>query len=144
MKKLIKIGLILLGIGILAAFGTYMYVFHKPHRNIAKEKPAYTVRADQLLADFSTDEQAGYEKYGNMVVQVSGEVVEVNVNDNGASMVYVSPMEGVSCAFDSVTVARSKPDITSVNVGDEVTLKGKVDGYDMIMGVVLTRCVLVN
>ena len=141
MKKLIKIGLILFGIGLFAAFGTYMYVFHKPHRNIAKEKPAFTMQADQLLTEFSADEQAGYAKYGNLVVQVTGEVVEINVTEKGASMVYVSPMEGVSCTLDSATVARYEPELSNVNVGDEVTLKGQCDGYDFIMGVVLTRCV---
>lgn len=141
MKKLIKIALILFGIGLFAALGTYLYVFHKPHRNIAKEKPAYTLQADQLLTEFSTDEQAGYEKYGNMVVQVTGEVVEINVSEKGASMVYVSSMEGVSCTIDSLTVAQYDTQLSGVNVGDELTLKGKCDGYDFIMGVVLTRCV---
>ena len=49
MKKLIKIGIILFLLGIVAATGTYFYVFHKAHRNIAKEKPAYEICAKDLF-----------------------------------------------------------------------------------------------
>lgn len=141
MKKLIKIGLILFGVGLFAALGVYLYVFHKPHRNIAKEEPAYILKADQLVSEFTTNEEAGYAKYGDMVVQISGEVVEKNISEKGASLVYVSPMEGVSCTLDSITALAYDTQLKQLSVGDEFTLKGKVDGYDFIMGVVISRCV---
>ena len=30
--------------------------------------------------------------------------------------------------------------INQLQLGDKISLKGKCDGFDMIMGVVLTRC----
>ena len=60
MKKLLKIGLVLFLFGIVAAVGTYFYVFHKPHRNIAKEVPAYVVCAKKLYTEFSEDEIIAY------------------------------------------------------------------------------------
>jgi hypothetical protein len=144
MKKLLKIGLILFLIGIVAAVGTYLYVFHKPHRNIAREKPAYIVDAKQLYSDFSEDETTSYEKYGNKVLEVTGKVVEFEISDNSASLVYLDPFEGINCAFDSTTVIKEKNELSSIDVGNVVTLKGQCDGFDMIMGVVLTRCVLIK
>jgi hypothetical protein len=142
MKKLIRIGLILFGFGLLMAFGTYMYVFHKPHRNIAKEKPEYTLEAQSLFNEFITKEDSSYLKYGDKVIQVDGNVVDITIKENGATLVYIDPMEGISCSFDSLTTAQSKARLSQIHPGDHVTVKGKCDGYDLIMGVVLTRCVL--
>jgi hypothetical protein len=140
-KKLIRIALILTALGLFSATGTYLYVFHKPHRNIAKEKPAYILDAGSLISDFSSDETASYEKYGNKVLQVSGEVVDISVSDNSASITLLDQMEGINCSFDSLEVVNSKSELEQLNVGNKVDLKGQCDGYDMIMGVVLTRCV---
>ena len=142
MKKLFRIGLILAAFGILSATGVYLYVFHKPHRTIAKEAPAYVVDALTFYSEFSTDETAAYEKYGNQVVQVSGEVVDINLSDNSASLILLDEMEGIACAFDSLDVAKQKNQLEGIQIGDNVKLKGQCDGYDMIMGIVLTRCIL--
>ena len=144
MKKLLKIGLYLFIFGIIAAIGTYLYVFHKPHRNIAKEKPAYELCAKDLYTQFSLNESSSYEKYGNKVLQVTGRVVEFDMNETGASLVYVDPFEGINCAFDSTTVHNVHNELESIGVGQIVTVKGQCDGFDMIMGVVLTRCVFIR
>ena len=143
-KKLIHIALVLIGVGLLSATVTYIYVFHKPHRNIAKEKPAFILDAHTLISDFSTNETGSYEKYGNQVLQVTGEVVDISVSEKGASITLLDAMEGINCSFDSVAVAKSKSVFESIDVGSNIELKGQCDGYDMIMGVVLTRCVFVK
>ena len=144
MKKLIKIMLILGAFGILSATAVYLYVFHKPHRNIAKEAPAYVVEAPAFYSEFSSDETTAYEKYGNQVVQVSGQVVDISLTDNSASLVLLDEMEGIACAFDSLGMAQQKSHLASIQIGDNVNLKGQCDGYDMIMGIVLTRCILLE
>ncbi|MCP4311035.1 MAG: hypothetical protein GY790_07220 [Bacteroidetes bacterium] len=144
MKKLFRIILILGAVGILSAFSVYMYVFHKPHRNIAKEAPAYVMDAQSFYSEFSSDETSAYEKYGNQVVQVSGEVIDISMSDNSASLVLLDEMEGIACAFDSLGIVRQKGHLEGIQIGDNVNLKGQCDGYDMIMGVVLTRCILLE
>jgi hypothetical protein len=144
MKKLIRIGLILFGAGVLLAFGTYLYVFHKPHRNVAKEKPSYVLDAQSLFSNFKNNEDSSYIKYGDKVIQVTGNVVDITIQDNAATIVYIDPIEGISCSFDSITVAKTRDELSKIQLGDRVTIKGKCDGYDLIMGVVLTRCILIN
>jgi hypothetical protein len=51
-------------------------------------------------------------------------------------------MEGITCSFDSLSMVKSSDKLRQIKAGDEVVLKGQCDGYDMIMGVVLSRCVL--
>ena len=144
MKQFLRITLILFGVGVFAGIGTYIYVFHKPHRNIEKEKPEYVISAQDLLDQFSTEEDSSYAKYGDKVIQVSGSVADVAIKENTASIMLLDAMSGINCAFDSVTVSQHKDELEKIQVGQDLTVKGKCDGYDMIMGVVLTRCVLLE
>lgn len=144
-KKLTKLFFILLGVGLLSAFGVYMYVFHKPHRNIAKEKPAFILSGSELLNEFQTDENAAYKKYEDKAIQVTGTVQDVSISIPTATIMLNDAFSGISCAFDSSTVAKyGKAYFENLNIEEEITIKGKCDGYDMIMGVVLSRCVIVN
>lgn len=144
MKRLLKIGIILFGIGLLTGFGTYLYVFHKPHRNVAKEKPAYTLNADKLYNDFQTHEDSSYVKYGDKVIEVSGPVANVETTDNSASVTMLNDISGISFGFDSLDYKAAENKLKTINKGDTVTIKGQLDGYDMIMGVVLTRSVIIG
>ena len=143
-KKLFRIFWILFGIGLVCAFAVYMYVFHKPARNIAKEKPAYVLSAEKLYNDFSTAEDSSFVKYGNKVIELDGKVVNISIKPSGASVALLDEMAGINCSFDSVTTVKFKNELSKIAVGDNVKLKGQCDGYDMIMGVVLTRCVLLK
>jgi len=144
MNKYLKIFLFLFGIGLISGIGVYLYVFHKPHRNIAKEKSAFQVTAIQLLDEFSSDETATYAKYGNQVLEVSGNVADVSKSEGVLSIVLEDASMGVTCAFDSIYVTGNSDLLKNISTGTSVKLKGQCDGYDMIMGVVLTRCVLVE
>lgn len=53
-------------------------------------------------------------------------------------------MEAVNCAIDSISVVHSQAFLNDLKIGDQISLKGKCDGLDMIMGVVLTRCYMLN
>ncbi|MBN2350062.1 MAG: hypothetical protein JXJ22_14575 [Bacteroidales bacterium] len=139
-KKIVKIGLIAGLTGILIAAGSVYYVFNKPHRNVEKEKPAFVLDASEFIQEFNQDENASYEKYGDQVIQVKGEVVDVSRTGNEISLVLDDEFDGISCALDSVAVVKDSKMLESLGVGDIVTVKGKCDGKDMIMGIVLTRC----
>jgi hypothetical protein len=142
MKKLFKIGLILFSVGLLLGLATYIYVFHKPHRNIGKEKAAYILSANQIYQDFSTQEDSSYVKYGNKVIQVNGQVADIQLQSNQATITMNNTMESVNCIIDSTTMVENIDQIKQISVGDNVELKGQCDGYDMITGVVITRCIL--
>lgn len=144
MRNFLRLTLILFGIGVFAGIGTYIYVFHKPARNIVKEKPEYVMNAQDLLGQFTNAEDSSYAKYGDKVIQVTGPVADVAIKSNTASIMLLDAMSGINCAFDSISVVQHKDELDKIQVGQNITLKGKCDGYDMIMGVVLTRCVLLN
>ena len=144
MKKGIKNLLILALVGLVVGLGVVYYVFNKPHRDVAGETPSYTMSAQDLFDEYNANEEAGNLKFGDKVVQVSGAIVEVSKEGNEVSLVLNNEMEGINCALDSFMIVENKALVDALKVGDNITLKGKCDGFDMIMGVVLTRCFIIE
>lgn len=144
MNKYLKIFLWVALAGIIIGGASVYYVFNMPHRNLENEEPEFVLTATELFADFSADETAGFAKYGDKAVQVSGEIVEKTATETEITLVLNDAMEGISCSFDSAYVAENKASLDALSEGDQASIKGKCDGIDMIMGVVLTRCVLVS
>lgn len=142
MKKIIKIALYLFIIGLLAGVGVYLYVFHKPHRNLANEKPAFVCTAENLYNEFSANDTASYSKYGNKAIEVSGNVVEKTVTPKEITIVLFDSMGGVSCSFDSTYISENKDKFEKIKSGANIIVRGQCDGADPILGVVLTSCVL--
>jgi hypothetical protein len=141
-KKLWRIFWILFGIGVLCALIVVLYVFFKPHRNIAKEKPAYILSAEKIYNDFSTQEDSSNIKYNNKAIELNDKIVNISIKPNQAIITFINDM-GVNCYFDSLTTAKLKDELLKLTVGDSVKLKGQCNGYDM-MGVQLTSCVLLK
>ncbi len=144
MKKGLKIFLIIVVIGIVGGLGTVYYVFNKPHRDVEGEKPAFILDAETLFNEYNLDEEAGNIKYGDKILQVSGNIVDVTSEKFEVSITLSDEMEGVNCSLDSIAIVEYKNKIESLKEGDSITIKGKCDGFDMIMGVVLTRCYIVK
>ncbi len=143
MKKWIKISLLLIAIGVTVVAGAIYYMFNMPHRDVENEKPALITTAPALYTAFSQDETAAFMKYNNKVVQVSGKIVELTGNIYNINITLNDVMAPVSIVIDSLSIVKNMPLAKSLKLGDLVIVKGQLDGYDMIMGVVLTRGFLV-
>ncbi len=144
MNKGLKIFLIVVVLGAVVGLSTVYYIFNMPHRNVEDEAPAYTIEANVLFEEYNTDEDATNVKYGNQVLQVTGDIAELSINGYQVSITLNDEMEGVNCSLDSVAIDQNRELLEQLKIGDNITLKGKCDGFDMIMGVVLTRCYIVE
>jgi hypothetical protein len=145
MNKILRIILILVVVGLISGLGVYMYVFHKPHRNIEKENPTYTVSAADLLTQFSLMEDSSNNKYGNKVLLVSGKIVDITKKEDLIiTFVLENSSSGISCNFDSAYSTEKSDVLNKFKIDESIHLKGKCDGYDVITGVVLTDCVLID
>ena len=144
MKKRLKIFLIVALIGLVSGLSTVYYVFNMPHRDVENETPAYTLDANALFNEYNSDEEAGNLKFADQVLKVQGKVVDITTNGSEVSIILDDEMEGVNCAIDSLSAVQSKELLSDLEIGDEISLKGKCDGFDMIMGVVLTNCYMVD
>ncbi len=143
MKKWMKISLLLFAIGVTFGAGAIYYMFNMPHRDVENEKPALITTASALYSAFSQDETTAFKKYNNKVVQVSGKIVELTADAYRLNITLNDVMSPVSIVIDSLSIVKNMPLVKSLKLGDVVTVKGQLDGYDMIMGVVLTRGFLI-
>lgn len=139
MKKVIVALIILVMVGL--SVGVYMW--NKPHRNIATEDAAFTLNAVQLLTDFQTDYDSAWAKYRDKTISITGKVSDVHVEanaENYLSLDVEDRMGGVICYMDSTSTLKG------ISVNDLVQIKGKVNGYDpdLFQEVEVKQCTLIE
>ncbi|SJZ32297.1 OB-fold protein [Sediminibacterium ginsengisoli] len=138
MKNWVKILLILVVIGGLAAAGVAYYVYNKPHRDVTKEK-GILLTAQQLYDAFKTNEADANAKYLEKAIELSGEVAAVTTNQDGQVVVDFKtsdPMVLINCTF--------KTNPGAIKPGDTITFKGICTGYIPDANVVINEGVLVK
>jgi hypothetical protein len=134
-KLAIAAGIALLLI-IVAIIGWYIY--NKPHQGIAGSKTDITIKAGDLYKDFERNEAVANKKYLNKIIEVTGNIAEVQ-DVNGTSVILLEAENeagGISCQLtndeNNKKILEKKP--------SEVTVKGKCSGF--LIDVNLVDCVL--
>jgi hypothetical protein len=115
MKFLILI-LVLITIGF---FSVRYYVYHGGKRDIQSEDTAFTVTSAVIVAEFTSNAEASNKKYLEKPVAVSGIITSVNAKE-------VILDKAVNCNFTTAN--------TSLKVNQKVTIKGRVVGFDDLLG----------
>jgi hypothetical protein len=135
-KKLLLIALFT--IIVLGAFYGISEWFRE-HDSTAKLKADYTVLATELFDAYEENEEEANAKYLEKVIKVTGEVVEIDKEEDISKVILASNdlMFGVICVFDGKDEITTAPEI-----GSTVTLKGICSGK--AMDVVLNRCALIE
>ena len=131
--------LIIIAVGGLVGYKMWNKPFKDP-----LEGDAIKVTAVQLFNDFSTNEVAAQktyvpEKLGDKKVQVTGEITGIGKNDDGETFYTLKTsdeMFGVKCIMDK------GQEIANAKTGDNITVRGFCDGYNM--DVIVNRCKIVK
>ena len=114
------------------------------HETTADMDAAFTTNSDKIVQEFLDDEKAAGAKYIDQVVQISGQVFEINKVEGKVSGVKISSDEFaiVNCTFQSA------PELMPEG---EITIKGICSGFmgdseSMLPGgtVEMNRAVLVE
>ena len=134
MKKIIIPIVVIALIG--AAIAYYMY--NKPVESLNNKTADVTVTADQLLADYESDEATANGKYLGKVVQVTGKVTEVS-NQEGKNKIHFETSNPISVVITELDEGNT---LEGVNAGDEATVKGLCSGY--LSDVILVRSSIVK
>ncbi len=128
---------------ILGFVGTSMgiYLYNKPHIDLANQQADISFAASKLFSEFETDENSANKKYLNKIIEVRGNIQEITKTDDGGLIIVLRGEEdifGVNCAFEKKDAQK----IVGIKTGKEITVKGFCTG--MLMDVNLSRCVLVK
>jgi hypothetical protein len=133
MKKNI---LVMIAIGMVAALVAGYYLWNKPHRDMQRADADFKLEASTLFAEFEADEAKANKQYLDKVIEVTGKVAEVSVEQTTVILSAETGLFGVRCEWDAV----GKTPFPKFEVGESVTLKGTCSGF--LGDVVLSRCVL--
>jgi len=104
---------------------------HKPQASKPEEpiKPAHTLTADELLAEYQKNEVGADQKYKNKPIQVTGTVAGVKKAPLLGYFVGLgSPQEGEGYDLMCFLDPSAEEDAGKLKVGDKVTLMGRCDG----------------
>ncbi len=155
MKKSVKIGIIILAVGVLVVGGIGVYLFNLPHRNIQSTKTDIEITAANLVAEYLENPEQANAKYldaegESKILEVTGEVASVteDFNKNLVVLLKSSGQEaGVSCTF----LSTSGPIQNSFAKGQQIKVKGVIRSgasFDADLGfyehVILDKCNLVS
>ena len=130
MSKKIKIILLMFVAIILIGFLSYNYVMHGGARNLENEETNFTVSSSSITSEFTTNIESANKKYLEKAVAIKGKITSSNRNE-------IILDENIICSF-------KKPD-SSIKNGQVVTLKGRVIGYDDLIGELkLDQCFIIK
>ena len=102
------------------------YVYNAGRRDIQSEETAFEVSSDAILNDFTSNPTTSNKKYLEKTITVSGIITSVKGEE-------VILDNSVNCNF--LTASKS------IKKNQKVTIKGRVVGYDDLLGEVkLDQC----
>lgn len=132
MNKLLKIGLILAVTGLIAAALIWKFYVNKPHDDIEKSTPVYSLSVDEIWSKYNTERKAADSLYNDQVIEVTGNLSRIDKNDSLVSVIFVMAADSM---FGDKTIAcqmykKQNAEAGALAVGTKVKIKGVCIGYD--------------
>ncbi|WP_111709106.1 OB-fold protein [Lutibacter citreus] len=129
-KKILKIALILIGVGILIGGSVGYYMFNKPARDVQNTKTDFSYNASEIINEYLTDSQMANDKYlaengESKVLEITGIASEISEDFNNQKVILLKAegdKAGVSCTFTPETNANTQ----NIKIGDKITIKGVI------------------
>jgi hypothetical protein len=140
-RKYILGGILVL---LLAGAGAAWLLFTSTYGDTASEKPAYTVHANELIAEFLANDSAATKKYAEQIITVKGRVSAIEQADTTINIKMEHPGGSyISFAFQQQDMEAVK----QLKTGDSIAVKGSCNGgnYSSILEaeyITFKRCTL--
>jgi hypothetical protein len=129
-KKILKIVLIVIGVGILIGGGVGYYMFNKPTRDVQNTETDFNYQASEIVNEYLTDSKKANDKYlaengASKVLEISGTVAEISEDFNNQKVILLKTegdKAGVSCTF----TAETNVSVQNIQIGNQITIKGVI------------------
>jgi hypothetical protein len=129
MSRKIKIIISIIAVISVGVIG-YNYVLYGGERNLTTETTDFTITSTKIASEFSENIQKSNKKYLEKAVAISGTITNVN---------------GLEVIVDNSIICYLKNPDSTVKKGEIITIKGRVVGYDDLMGELkLDQCFIIN
>jgi Na+-translocating ferredoxin:NAD+ oxidoreductase RnfG subunit len=145
MNKLLKTGLILAVIGLVAAALIWKFYVNQPHEDIDSATPAYSMTTDEIWKQYNTDQKTADSLYTNKVIQLSGILSRVDKNDTLVSVIFVMAADEM---FGDKTIScqmynKHNAEASALTAGSKLKVKGFCTGFND-PDIKLNKCSIVN
>lgn len=128
-RKLKIIAFLLLAVGLMGFVG-FNYVMRGGARDLASEDTAFTVSSENLTAEFTANIEASNKKYLEKAVAITGTITAVSATE---------------VTVDNTIICNLKSPDATIKTNQKVTVKGRVVGYDDLMGELkLDQCFIIK
>lgn len=119
MKKTSKLFIISIVTIALIGFIGYNYVMHGGERDLTSEETTFTVSSKTITAEFVANVDLANKKYLDKAIAISGTITDTT---------------GKEVVLDHTIICSLKDFDTYLQKNQTVTLKGRVVGYDDLLG----------
>lgn len=145
MKKLLKIGLILLVTGLVTAALVWKFYLNKPHDDIEKTTPSYTLSAEELWKQYNSNLRTADSTYTGKVIELTG---TLNRTEKTDSLVYAVFVMEIDSMFGNKSVRcemlqKYNTSTTSIAKGTMIKIKGFCTGFDQT-DIKFNKCSIIN
>ena len=132
MKKLLKIGLILSIIGLVTAALVWKFYVNKPHDDIEKATPAFTMSAEELWKQYNSNLKTADSTYTGKVIQITGTLNKAEKSDSLVYTVFVMEIDSMfgNKAVRCEMLPKYNARTTAIASGASVKIKGYCTGFD--------------
>jgi len=132
MKKIFKIGIVLAVTGIIAAVLVWKFYINKPHEDIEKATPAYSMATEEIWNQYNTNREIADSLYNNKVIELTGNMSRIDKNDSLVSVIFVMAADSM---FGDKTIAcqmykKHNDEANELEISGKVKIKGVCVGYD--------------
>ena len=134
-----RITLVILILGIIGTFVAYK-MYNKPHIDVADSKSDIVISADKIQSDFSTNENLANTNYLEKIIEVSGEISELSL-ENKKGIITLKTKDDFGSVLCHLS-DNSTQKMNTLKMGKPVRLKGICTGY--LMDVILVKCEIIN
>jgi hypothetical protein len=130
MKKIFGKRLVIIFLFLVIGFFAVHYILYGGARDIQAEESAFTLNSSTITAEFNANSVNATTKYLNKTIEVKGKVTKV---------------ENDLLILDNSIICKMKNKINIPNVGASINIKGRVVGFDDLMGEInLDECSIIN
>lgn len=130
MNKKIKIVLTIIILLTLVLVVGYKYAINIGARNIDEEETSFSKTSKDINSEFSKNIDLANKKYLDKAIEISGIVTSVKNHE---------------VIIDNTTICSLKSIDTSIKIDQNIVIKGRVVGYDDLMGELkLDQCFIKN
>lgn len=114
--RIIVFSIVAIGI---TGFTGYNYVMYGGARNLSNEETAFTVSSKSIANEFASNIEMSNKKYLEKAIAVKGTITKIT---------------GTEVIIDDSIICNLKDFDSTIQKNQVVTLKGRVVGYDDLMG----------